>query len=103
MRTEAKPTWSQWLAATWRSAPWLLLLPTVALPILTGTAGVVYAAGAGFLTLVFLLAAIDVYRAKEGLQSDKACKHLFGFSIYWLFAVFALILVERLFNLPVLM
>ena len=81
----------------------LLLLPTVALPILTGTAGVVYAAGAGFLTLVFLLAAIDVYRAKEGLQSDKACKHLFGFSIYWLFAVFALILVERLFNLPVLM
>src|SRR5664280_2082090 len=28
-RTEAKPTWSQWLAATWRSAPWLLLLPTV--------------------------------------------------------------------------
>src|SRR5271166_4127097 len=29
VRTEAKPTWSQWLAATWRSAPWLLLSPTV--------------------------------------------------------------------------
>src|SRR5271157_1562202 len=28
-KNEAKPTWSQWLAATWRSAPWLLLLPTV--------------------------------------------------------------------------
>src|SRR5271166_5880687 len=24
-----KATWSQWLAETWRSAPWLLLLPTV--------------------------------------------------------------------------
>src|SRR5208283_3652073 len=28
-KTEAKPTWSQWLAATWRSALWLLLLRTV--------------------------------------------------------------------------
>ena len=29
VRTEARPTWSRWLAAPWRSAPWLLLLPTV--------------------------------------------------------------------------
>ncbi len=81
----------------------LLLLPTVALPVLTGTAGIVYAAGAGFLTMVFLKNAIDVYRAPEGVASDEACKHLFFFSITWLFAVFALILVERLLNLPVLM
>lgn len=81
----------------------LLLVPTVALPIITGVAGVLYAAGAGFLTVAFLKVATDVYRAKEGEQSDKACKHLFGFSIFWLFAVFALILAERLLNLPVLM
>ena len=81
----------------------LLLVPTVALPVLTGTAGLLYAAGAGFLTLVFLKAAVDIYRAPEGAVSDKACKHLFGFSIYWLFAVFSLILVERLLSLPVLM
>jgi heme o synthase len=78
----------------------LLLLPTVALPVLTGTAGILYASGAGFLTLVFLKGAVDVYRTTEGAASDKACKHLFGFSIYWLFAVFALILVERLLHLP---
>jgi heme o synthase len=81
----------------------IFLVPTVALPILTGTAGLLYAAGAGFLTIAFLKDAVDVYRAEEGEQSDKACKHLFGFSIFWLFAVFALILAERLLNLPVLM
>jgi heme o synthase len=81
----------------------LLTVPAVALPVFTGTAGLLYAVGAGFLTLVFLKDAIDVYRAPEGDASDKACKHLFGFSIYWLFAVFGLILVERLLNLPVLM
>ncbi len=81
----------------------ILLVPIVFLPVLTGVAGMVYAAGAGFLTLVFLKDAVDIYRAADGPESDKACKHLFGFSIYWLFAVFALILVERLLNLPVLM
>jgi heme o synthase len=81
----------------------LLLLPTVALPILTGTAGLLYAAGAGFLTLAFLKGAVDIYRAPEGEVSDKACKHLFWFSITWLFAVFGLILVERLLSLPVLL
>jgi heme o synthase len=80
-----------------------LMLPTVALPVLTGTAGLLYASGAGFLTLVFMKGAWDVYVAPEGVESDKACKHLFFFSIYWLFAVFGLILVERLLNLPVLM
>jgi heme o synthase len=78
----------------------LLLLPTVALPLLTGTAGLLYATGAGFLTLVFLKDAVDVYRVTEGPAADKACKTLFGFSILWLFAVFALILVERLLHLP---
>jgi heme o synthase len=81
----------------------VLMLPTVALPVLTGTAGLLYASGAGFLTLVFLKGAWDIYVAEEGDASDKACKHLFFFSIYWLFAVFGLILVERLLQLPVIM
>ena len=80
-----------------------LLVPIVALPIFTSTAGLVYAIGAGLLTLAFLKYAIDVYRAPEGQASEKACKQLFFFSIYWLFAVFALILLERLLNLPVLL
>lgn len=81
----------------------LLLVPTIVLPILTATTGLLYAGGATLLTLVFLKKAIAVYRAPDGAASDKACKSLFFFSIYWLFAVFALILVERLLNLPVLM
>ena len=78
----------------------LLLIPTVALPCLTGIAGLLYAVGAGVLTLVFLKDALDVYRLPEGALNDKACKDLFGFSILWLFAIFALILVERLLHLP---
>jgi heme o synthase len=78
----------------------LMLLPTVALPCLTGTAGMLYAVGAGLLTAWFLKCAIDVYRLAEGPLNDKACKVLFKFSIYWLFAVFALILIERLIHLP---
>jgi heme o synthase len=78
----------------------LLLVPAVALPALTGIAGLLYVSCAGFLTLVFLKDAIDVYRLPDGPAADKACKSLFGFSIYWLFAVFALILAERLLHLP---
>ncbi len=74
----------------------LLLAPTIALPILTGTIGYVYAAGASVLTVKFIMDAISVYRATDRASEDKAAKKLFGFSIIWLFALFALILVEHL-------
>ncbi len=74
----------------------LLCIPAVALPALTGTAGLIYAVGAGALTLVFVKQAIDVYREAEG----PAPRRLFKFSIYWLFAVFALILAEKLLHIP---
>ena len=78
----------------------LLLVPTIALPCLTGIAGMVYAVGSGVFTLVFLKQAVDVYRLADGPKGHAACKGLFKFSIIWLFAVFALILVERLVHLP---
>lgn len=78
----------------------LLMIPAVALPCLTGTAGMLYAVGAGMLTAWFLKCAVDVYRLADGPLGDKACKSLFKFSIIWLFAVFALILIERLVHLP---
>ena len=78
----------------------LLLIPVVALPVLTGTAGLLYACGAGALTLSFLKQAVDVYFETE---KNDAAKRLFGFSIFWLFAVFGLILVERLLHLPTLL
>jgi heme o synthase len=74
----------------------LLLVPTVATPILTGTVGVVYAVGASVLTLKFIADAFAVYRADNRDAENTAAKKLFGFSILWLFALFSLILAERL-------
>jgi heme o synthase len=78
----------------------LLLVPTIALPLATGTAGTLYAAGAVLLTAKFLYDAVALYRAEGRAAEDQKSKKLFGFSIIWLFAIFALILVERLFHLP---
>ncbi len=74
----------------------VLLVPTIAVPLATGTSGLVYAAGAAVLTLKFLADAFAVYRASSPELEDRACKRLFGFSILWLFAIFALILAEKL-------
>jgi heme o synthase len=79
----------------------VLLLPTVCLPVLTGTAGYLYIAAAVPLTAVFIWHAICVYRTDDRALQNKAAGKLFGFSIFWLFAVFALILAERLIGLPV--
>jgi heme o synthase len=78
----------------------LLLAPTIALPALTGAAGHLYAAGASILTIKFIYDAIRVYRATDRTSENKAAGKLFGFSILWLFALFAFILVEHLAGLP---
>jgi protoheme IX farnesyltransferase len=74
----------------------LLLVPTIAAPLLTGTTGLLYAVGAAVLTVKFLVDALAVYRAATREAEDKTTKRLFGFSIIWLFALFALILAEKL-------
>jgi heme o synthase len=78
----------------------VLLVPTIALPALTGAAGIVYVLGATLLTAVFLQRAYAVYHMVDD-QGDKPAKKLFGFSIIWLFALFGFILFERLLHLPV--
>ncbi len=75
------------------------LLPTIALPILTGTAGWLYAVGAVLLTVKFLFDAIVLYRAEGRTNENKAAGKLFKFSILWLFALFAFILIEKLVGL----
>jgi heme o synthase len=76
------------------------LLPTIALPVLTGTAGWLYAVGAVLLTAKFLFDAIVLYRAEGRTNENKAAGKLFKFSIIWLFALFAFILIEKLVGLP---
>ena len=74
----------------------LVLLPLTFLPALLGVTGILYVSGVALLSGLFLYYAITVYRLREGASADRACKKLFGFSILWLFLVFALIPVERL-------
>ena len=74
----------------------LVLLPLTFLPAVLGVSGILYVTGVALLSVIFLYYAINVYRLREGAAADRACKKLFGFSILWLFLVFALIPVERL-------
>ena len=73
----------------------LLLVPLTFLPALLGTAGWLYTIGVAGLGVLFIWRAVDVYRHREGAAGDRACKKLFGFSIVYLFLVFALIIAEH--------
>jgi protoheme IX farnesyltransferase len=42
----------------------------------------------------FLLFAWQVYRKREGEAAERACKHLFAYSILYLFLLFAVLLGE---------
>ena len=74
----------------------LVLLPLTFLPALLGVSGMLYVAGVALLSGIFLYHAVNVYRLREGAAADRGCNKLFGFSILWLFLVFALIPLERL-------
>jgi heme o synthase len=80
----------------------VLLMPTVMLPLVTGIGGWLYGVGALALTVKFLWHAVVLYRTSErSPEEDQASKKLFGFSIYWLFALLGLILIEQVLGLPV--
>jgi protoheme IX farnesyltransferase len=72
-----------------------VLVPVSLAPWLLGYAGLLYgmtAAGTGaFLSLL----AYRVWTAAEGRASDLAARRLFGFSILYLFALFAGLLLDR--------
>jgi protoheme IX farnesyltransferase len=71
-----------------------LLLPVGLAPTIVGLAGGLYAVVAMALGAVFLALALAVYRTREGRAADHAARRLFAFSILYLFALFATLLVE---------
>jgi protoheme IX farnesyltransferase len=76
----------------------LLLAPLALTPVLTGLGGMIYGsiAALGGAFFVFLAARLLVSRAGEGMPAeDKRARDLFGFSILYLFALFAALLAER--------
>jgi protoheme IX farnesyltransferase len=54
-----------------------------------------YTVVSALLGAAFLWHAVDVYRLCEGDAARRACRRLFGFSIIYLFAIFAAIIAER--------
>ena len=81
----------------------LILIPITLSPVALGVCGLTYGIGASLLSLAFLGFAVQVWRAGDGdsadnnsADNDKPARRLFGYSIFYLFALFALMLGERL-------
>ena len=72
-----------------------LLLPLGLAPTIIGLAGTLYAVVAMALGAIFLALALAIYRTREGRAADQAARRLFAFSILYLFALFATLLLER--------
>jgi protoheme IX farnesyltransferase len=74
----------------------VLLVVLAVTPSFVGLGGLIYGVVSTLLGAVFLALAVKVWRVREGAAADKAAKSLFGFSILYLFLIFAVLLVEGL-------
>ncbi|MEM9684674.1 MAG: heme o synthase, partial [Pseudomonadota bacterium] len=68
----------------------ILLLPVGMAPTFLGFAGWAYGGVALLLGLVFIAAAIAVMRD----ESDRSAKRMFGFSVFYLFALFGMLIAD---------
>ena len=71
----------------------LLLVPLGVAPWLLGYAGIFYGATALLTGAVMIALAWQVYRERQ--PDERASKQMFGFSVLYLFLLFAVLLVER--------
>ena len=74
----------------------LVLVPVGVAPVTIGLGGPLYAATSIGLGAAFLYFAWSVYVRRDGRRAEAAAKALFGFSILYLFGLFAALLVESL-------
>ena len=72
-----------------------LLVPLALVPSFMGFGGPLYTLTSILLGAFFLALALNVYRVREGREGDRAAKQLFAFSIFYLFGLFAALLLER--------
>jgi protoheme IX farnesyltransferase len=87
-----KSTKRQMLAYT------LLLVPVSLAPFALGAAGLLYAIGVTLLGAAFIVSAVRVLREPDAAE-DRRARQMFGFSILYLFLVFALLLADSLIGL----
>lgn len=82
----------------------IVLAPIGLAPLATGLGGMIYGVVAAALTLVFLYFAFKVWRSEAGGPNAgdaerKLAMSMFAFSILYLFALFAALIIERGFGL----
>ena len=73
----------------------VLMAAVAVVPAFIGLGGIVYGAVSAVLGAYFVWLAVKLRRAGDVDASCKACKSLFGFSILYLFLLFAVLLVEH--------
>ncbi len=71
-----------------------LLVPFVLAPSLIGLTGPLYAAAASAMSALFLVSAWRVWREADDGRSFRAARQMFGFSILFLFMIFALLIID---------
>ncbi len=76
------------------------LVPVSLVPFALGGAGLLYAVGVAVLGAIFVLSAVGVLR-EPAEAGDRRARRMFGFSILYLFLVFALLLADSLLGLAV--
>ena len=74
----------------------LILAPAGVLPAIMGFGGIAYAVLSVVSGLGMILLALRVHARREGEAARKAAMQLFGFSILYLFLLFAVLLVEKM-------
>lgn len=77
----------------------LLLFPVGVTPFFMGLGGWIYAVVSVVTGLIMIALAVQVYRRRQGVAAAKAEHALFGFSILYLFLLFATLLAEHAFGL----
>lgn len=74
----------------------ILMIPIGMAPAILGFAGMAYGAMSIILGALFLISAIRVFYIREGKPARAAAWHMFAFSIVYLFALYATLLLEHL-------
>jgi len=72
----------------------VMLVPLAVVPYFIGLGGIAYLVSSVVLGATFLGLAVRVYFTTEGREADTAARQLFWFSILYLYALFAVLLVE---------
>ncbi len=74
----------------------LLMLPVIILPYVINFSGLVYLIPAMLLTTYYIFMCYDLYKHKKNKFALKKAKKVFGYSIFYLFLIFVLFLVDNL-------